>query len=105
MEINGNTSDAFTNALSSAESSLGPLVAPSNRKLIVPAGPVRKPPPVVPPLVGDFSGRPPPMNALNSKIAALIKQKGTRSLASMPLAEIMPAKTRKNRKNRKHRKE
>jgi serine/threonine protein kinase len=102
MEINGN---AFTNALSSAESSVGPLVAPSNRKLIVPAGPVRKPPPVVPPLVGDFSGRPPPMNPLNLKIAELIRQKGTRSLASMPLAEIMPAKTRKNRKNRKHRKE
>jgi hypothetical protein len=105
MKINGNTSDAFTNALSSAESSVGPLVAPSNRKLLVPAGPVRKPPPVVPPLVGDFSGRPPPMNPLNLKIAELIRQKGTRSLASMPLAEIMPAKTRKNRKNRKHRKE
>ena len=101
MEINGNTSDAFTNALSSAESSVGPLVAPSNRKMIIPAGPVRKPPPIV----ADFSGRPPPMNVLNSKIAALIKQKGTRSLASMPLAEIMPAKTRKTRKNRKHRKE
>ena len=71
--------------------------------MLLPAGPVRKAPPVVP--VADFSGRPPPMNALNTKIAALIKQKGTRSLASMPLAELMPAKTRKNRKNRKHRKE
>lgn len=106
MEINGNTSDTFSNALSSAESSVAPapsMYAASNRKLLLPAGPVRKAPPVVP--VADFSGRPPPMNALNTKIAALIKQKGTRSLASMPLAELMPAKTRKNRKNRKHRKE
>ena len=108
MSVNGNTSDTFSNALSSAESSVAPApstYAPSNRKLLVPAGPVRKLPPVVPPLVGDFSGRPPPMNVLNSKIAALIKQKGTRSLASMPLAEIMGEKTRKTRKNRKHRKE
>jgi serine/threonine protein kinase len=101
MDINGNT---FSNALSSAESAVAPApltYAPSNRKLLVPAGPVRKPPPMP---VADFSGRPPPMNVLNSKIAALIKQKGRRSLASMPLAEIMPAKTRKNRKHRKHRK-
>jgi hypothetical protein len=101
MDINGNT---FSNALSSAESAVAPApltYAPSNRKLLVPVGPVRKPPPMP---VADFSGRPPPMNVLNSKIAALIKQKGRRSLASMPLAEIMPAKTRKNRKHRKHRK-
>ena len=109
MSVNGNTSDSFTNALSSAESTVAPApltYAPSNRKLLVPAAPVRKLPPV--PLaaapVADFSGRPPPMNELNSKIAALIKKKGTRSLASMSLAEIMGAKTRKNRKNRKHRK-
>ena len=43
--------------------------------------------------------------SVSLKIAALIKQKGTRSLASMPLAEIMGEKTRKTRKNRKHRKE
>jgi hypothetical protein len=87
MSVNGNTSD------SSAESAVAPapsMYAPSNRKLLVPVGPVRKPPPVVPAA--------PPMNELNSKIAGLIKQKGTRSLASMPLAEIMPVKTRKNRK-------